>query len=342
MIFKSLYFFLIVAGFSSSILGKMGGLNYFLNSPSSIISVFQPLEFGFGASTVLSGETIETSKDLYLFQNIWHNLEIGASVNDQSSYTMHIQAMIFNKQLGGHGHYVGIGSENIGWTALDNDISRTVIGPFVNYTYRSGITLTNYNIGLTKNLTSDDATLFFSLEQTLFIGTFIWGWDGTSDNIGISVNLFGVPTFASVKVYDVDEGTTYLGTFGLKFEHDNIVSRLIGKLLGQPQPYKPSKPSMPEYEGVNEKIRKSLDTAMKEGYEYYYQGDLKKALSEYKHISMEYPNSSLVFERLGTIYYQLDNKRDALKSWRKSLELEPNNEELIKFVTSVEVELESD
>ncbi len=323
-------------------MANMGGLNYFLNSPSSVINIDNPLAFGIGSSSVLSVLEGKSFEEVYLFQSLWNNVEVGASYDRRRLYKLHIQAIIMSRENSGYGHYVGVGSQNMGWKDFSSPTTATVIGPFVNYSYQSHITNTLYNIGLTQNLNTEDATMLFSMEQKLFLGTFFWGWDGTADNIGLSTKLFQIPFFIAVKIFEEDSDTTYVGTAGLHFSGDNFLSRFVSWLVGKRQPYKPTDPDIPAYQDPKVKISHSIDKAMKEGYENYYNGDLEQARDSYLLVTREFHGSALAYNRLGTIYFQLGQKRRSMKSWKKSLALDPKNKELKAFIERMQSELDEE
>jgi hypothetical protein len=320
-------------------MADMGGLNYFLNSPSSVIKHGEPISYGIGSTSVLSGQEARAFEEVYMFQNIWDNVEVGLSFDRRRLLKLHIQAIAFSSENSGYAHYIGVGSQNMGWKSFDMPQTTTVIGPFVNYTFLSHITNTRYNMGFTKNLNSLDATLLFSMEQKIFLGTFFWGWDGVADNIGVSSKLHGIPFFMAVRIFDEENETTYLGTAGVHFTGSNSVSRFVAKIFGKKQPYKPSNPDAPAYRNPKVQVSYTVDQAMKQGYEHYYNGDLEQALHSYLLVTTEFPRSALAHNRLGTIYFQLGKKRKAMKSWKKSLALDPKNKDLNAFVERMQSEI---
>lgn len=84
--------------------------------------------------------------------------------------------------------------------------------------------------------------------------------------------------------------------------------------------------------GVISKDTKSLVkvalTHMQRGLEYYYMGQYRAALREYKVVLSIIPNSSVAQTRLGSIYYQLGDTEKAVSTWKKALKLNPEDASL--------------
>jgi len=64
-------------------------------------------------------------------------------------------------------------------------------------------------------------------------------------------------------------------------------------------------------------------------------GELAEAISYYKDYLSHYGTNLLILNSIGTCYYQLGNREEALIAWEKSLELNPNQEKLKKVVESL-------
>jgi tetratricopeptide (TPR) repeat protein len=72
---------------------------------------------------------------------------------------------------------------------------------------------------------------------------------------------------------------------------------------------------------------------VQEGLEAYYKGDYKGALKSYEIAQKLLPESAIVFERLGSIHYKLENNDKAKRVWEKAYILEPS-ERLKSFIES--------
>jgi tetratricopeptide (TPR) repeat protein len=71
---------------------------------------------------------------------------------------------------------------------------------------------------------------------------------------------------------------------------------------------------------------------------YHLLGQYAKALSLYKEYLSHFGANFYILSFLGECYFQLGNKEEALRAWEKSLEMNPNQEELKKFVNSIKKE----
>ena len=69
---------------------------------------------------------------------------------------------------------------------------------------------------------------------------------------------------------------------------------------------------------------------------YYINNDTKKALSYFKLNVNNYPNSSNAFDSLGEAYMLLGDKKNAIKSYKKSFELDPGNENALKMIQQLQ------
>ncbi len=61
----------------------------------------------------------------------------------------------------------------------------------------------------------------------------------------------------------------------------------------------------------------------------------KKALTYFKLNVKNHPKSSNAFDSLGEVYFNLDDKVNALKSYKKSFDLDPNNKNALKMINKL-------
>jgi len=83
-----------------------------------------------------------------------------------------------------------------------------------------------------------------------------------------------------------------------------------------------------------------LETAFKhiqKGTEYYYQGNLQQALSEYQLANSLNPDQALIHERMGSIYYQLKEIKQAIREWQQALKLDPDRREIRKYLLKLKL-----
>jgi GWxTD domain-containing protein len=64
-------------------------------------------------------------------------------------------------------------------------------------------------------------------------------------------------------------------------------------------------------------------------------GQYQEAISYYQNYLSHVGTNLEIFNLLGTCYYQLGNKEEALRIWQKSLEISPNQENIRKLVESI-------
>jgi tetratricopeptide (TPR) repeat protein len=64
-------------------------------------------------------------------------------------------------------------------------------------------------------------------------------------------------------------------------------------------------------------------------------GELNEAISHYKDYLSHFGTNIIILNSIGKCYYQLGNTKEALIAWEKSLELNPDQEELKKLVKSL-------
>ena len=74
-----------------------------------------------------------------------------------------------------------------------------------------------------------------------------------------------------------------------------------------------------------------------DSFEYYSKEEYYRAITALIRAININPYVSELHTRLGSIYYELDLEEDAIESWQKALELDPNNLELINFLAEFDI-----
>jgi tetratricopeptide (TPR) repeat protein len=64
-------------------------------------------------------------------------------------------------------------------------------------------------------------------------------------------------------------------------------------------------------------------------------GELAEAISFYKEYLSHYGTNILILNSIGECYYQMGNPEEALIAWEKSLEMNPEQENVKKMVDSI-------
>lgn len=100
-----------------------------------------------------------------------------------------------------------------------------------------------------------------------------------------------------------------------------------------------------EYQKVKEILSPFSAEAEKEKGIYFYLGksyqmlsQFEEAISYYKEYLSHFGTHLAILNLIGECYYQMGNKKEALRAWEKSLEIDPKQEEVKKIVDSLKKE----
>ena len=100
-----------------------------------------------------------------------------------------------------------------------------------------------------------------------------------------------------------------------------------------------------EYQKVKEILSPFSAEAEKEMGIYFYLGksyqmlsQFEEAISYYKEYLSHFGTNLAILNLIGECYYQMGNKKEALRAWEKSLEIDPKQEEVNKIVDSLKKE----
>jgi len=100
-----------------------------------------------------------------------------------------------------------------------------------------------------------------------------------------------------------------------------------------------------EYQKVKEILSPFSAEAEKEMGIYFYLGksyqmlsQFEEAISYYKEYLSHFGTNLAILNLIGECYYQMGNKKEALRAWEKSLEIDPKQEEVKKIVDSLKKE----
>ncbi len=93
-------------------------------------------------------------------------------------------------------------------------------------------------------------------------------------------------------------------------------------------------PEVPTTKGMNlidEKLYKALD--------YFYEGKYNLVVKECQDVITLDPNNALAYKRIGSAYFAMGDKIKAKQAWEKSLQLNPKDETLIRYLNELKKEL---
>lgn len=79
---------------------------------------------------------------------------------------------------------------------------------------------------------------------------------------------------------------------------------------------------------------------IQDGLNYYYDGQYLNAKKSYLIAQEFYPNSSIIFERLGSVYYKLGDYEQALFQWKKAREMTPSDH-ITDYIEMVQRKMET-
>ena len=80
------------------------------------------------------------------------------------------------------------------------------------------------------------------------------------------------------------------------------------------------------------KLEKNVNVTLAQVDERYYKGDLDGALSLLMEAEADHPKNALVKAKIGSVYFNLGLRKAAARWWRASLEIEPNQTELLRHL----------
>jgi len=106
----------------------------------------------------------------------------------------------------------------------------------------------------------------------------------------------------------------------------NLIQKIREKEgITEPEPELPQGISL-----VDKKLYDSLN--------YFYEGNYEKALKYAQEALILEPNSALAYKRIGSAFYAMGEIDKAVFNWKKSLEIDPTDENLRQFVNKIEAE----
>ena len=82
---------------------------------------------------------------------------------------------------------------------------------------------------------------------------------------------------------------------------------------------------------VEEKLYKCLN--------YFYDGKYNLVIKEAQEVLALEPDNPVAYKRIGSAYFAIGDKKKAAESWRKSLEMNPSDEDLRDYIIRVEKEI---
>lgn len=81
--------------------------------------------------------------------------------------------------------------------------------------------------------------------------------------------------------------------------------------------------------------------AMHKGLRAFYEGDFETTIEKSLKVIERVPENALAYKRLGSGYYALGEKENALKAWERAVEIDPGDEDLKSYLNKIKERLSS-
>jgi len=305
------------------------------------------------------------------------NFQIGMNVTDDFEMLMGVHANLFDFEFFGSNHYLGIGDKNLGWDLSNNKYNVPIIGEYGVYSLHLPGLNSYYHFGAAEYKTDNNYYFTAGAEYHFKRFNTMAEWDGKQVHFSLLYHINNKYDFFIAITPSPYEGAgvTEISNLTLSFVRKDLFFNQRNEIEELNQKYNNLKSyvdvtdaklevfkefnsvdfleefqqfllqeHMVEKELAQSKksiIRSALDH-MQRGLEFYYKGQYRLALEEYKLVINLVPTFSMAYARLGSIYYKLDDLENAKLSWEKALELDPSNQSLkifLKRVSPVDVDL---
>ena len=318
-----------------------------------------------------------TKQHFFYTFSLSDNFQIGMNVTEDFEMLMGVHANLFDFELFGANHYLGIGDKNLGWDLSTNKYNIPVIGEYGVYTLHLPGLNSYYHFGAAEYKTDDNYYFTAGAEYHFKQFNTMLEWDGQQIHCSLRYHISNKYDFfiaITPSPYE-GQGVTEVSNLTLSFVRKDLFFNQRNQIEELTQKYNNLKTyvdvidaklevfkefssvdfleefqqfllqeHMVEKELAQSKksvIRSALDH-MQRGLEFYYKGQYLLALEEYRLVVNLVPNFSMAYARLGSIYYKLKDLDNAKLSWEKALELDPSNQSLkifLKRVSPVDPEL---
>ena len=369
MAFRRLVFNFLLAGVLSSQILAISSVSELFVSPKATMPERGTVEYGI--------EYYYESRQNYFYKfSLSDNFQIGMNVTQDFDTLMAMHSTVFDFELFSAKHYIGGGYKNLGWDLTVDKYNTPVIGKYGVYSVYLPHFNSSYHLGLAQYKVDSQYYFTAGAEYNFKMFKTMAEWDGRQVHFTLQYNIFKNYDFFVVLTpapYDglgVSDSTNLAVSVlrrDLFFNQKNQIDELNKKytnlkkyvdvldsklevvrefsstdFLEEFQQFMLQE-HMVEKELTQEKksiIRSALDH-MQRGLEFYYKGQFNLALQEYKLVVELVPNFSMGYTRLGSIYYKLDDLKNAKLNWEKALALDPSNQSLkvfLKRVTPIDVD----
>lgn len=302
-------------------------------TPTAIFPTENQTEFGYQLSYyTVSGVT--DHKGFYLIHSLSKNIKYGAEFYEGPEQEYIYQHLAFKiGSLFKNSNYEFNFSGGVNYLSSDPvlSVNQTIYDGYITQTWNPLESPFQTHATFARKIDDDTIVLLGAISYHQKWGTLQLEWDSNYLNLGSQVVINDrviIRTGITKNILDESE-LIFKSTFGFID---------LGSQKSAP---------LPKHDNAlenNPKITTTNVTAglehLQNGIDFYYQGEYRKALKSYELARNFFPNSAIVYERLGSIYYKLGELENALMSWEKAQVIEPSDK-LNKYITDLREKIKS-
>jgi tetratricopeptide (TPR) repeat protein len=324
---------LIVVSITTLPVFSFDGSNSLLTIPSAKLPAIGTTRVGVFNEVVLSDEaTVHPFMfGSYSFSDF---LYYGIQVSDDFYASHHLQATpYYHVDVDNQIKYdLGLGARNITSVETPNEYQKQNMYAVLSIDLlKSNST---YHVGAMTKKEAERKLYFMSgIEHEFKFGKLMADWDGDSLSFGLNYEVWDkYELFASNTVPKTNDTKSIIKA-GIRFTGNNLRDAYR-------QPYKIKKEmnktsASDQLELSNVSIMNAATFHMQKGLQHYYEANYIEALKDYKIVTSLVPENPVNYIRLGSIYYQIGEKDNAIAEWKKVLDIDPYNKEIRHYLKDV-------
>ena len=187
-----------------------------------------------------------------------------------------------------------------------------------------------FHLTIARKIASEDFISLWALSYQKDWGHLSVEWDGSYLNFSSQFDIYNRLNFRSGITKDINDDTELLFKMAIGFI-DFLPTLTID--------------NQSEEDEIEEEKISTIDASVglkhiQEGLTFFYNGEYRKALKSYEIAVQFFPESAVVHERLGSIYYKLDEFEKAQIEWEKANVITPSKR-LEKYILEAKEKGES-
>ncbi len=273
-------------------------------------------ELGYHAS-YYSVQATTNDKGLYFHHSFSDNIRYGADFyqgSDKYQIFHHFayrMGSLFKKT-----NYNLIFSVALNYLSTEKPVlaNRNLYAGSLTTTWRPHLSPFSAHGTIARKIYSDDLVIMAALTFQQKWGILALEWDAGFLNISSQFELFKRIKFRGGITKNMNDSSELIFKTGIGFFEFNM--------------FESTKDSTPKEDAMKEKIA-TIDTSVglkhvQEGMKFFYDGEYRKAQKSYEIAVEFFPESAIVRERLGSIYFKLSDYENAQIQWEKANVIEPS------------------